>query len=77
MDQKWLQWNILVPPIKITHRTTLTGRHSNAGRDADTVVNDSKHVDVVLHACFQAWDGAGGGIPWDPYLELHTLERDR
>lgn len=47
---------------------TLTGRNSDAGRDADTVVNDSKHVDVVLHSRFQARDGAGGHIAWNPNL---------
>lgn len=47
---------------------TLTGRYSDASRDADTVVNDSKHVDVVLHSCLQARDGAGGHIAWNPNL---------
>lgn len=32
----------------------LTGPNSNAVGDADTVVNDSEHVDVVLQACIQA-----------------------
>lgn len=39
---------------KQPQRSALTGRDSNAGRDADAVVNDSEHVDVVLYACFQA-----------------------
>lgn len=47
---------------------TLTGRNSDASWDADTVVNDSKHVDVVLHSCLQARDGAGGHIAWNPNL---------
>ena len=40
--------------VKTTQRTALTGRNSDAGRDADAVVNDSEHVDVVLHARLQA-----------------------
>lgn len=47
---------------------TLTCRNSDACRNADTVVNDSKHIDVVLHSCLQAWDGAGGHIAWNPDL---------
>lgn len=35
-------------------RTALTGPNSNAVRDADTVVNDGEHIDVVLQACVQA-----------------------
>lgn len=69
----WLQWNIYFMPlwehfVKISHQTALTCPSSDAVRDTDAVVNDSKHVDVVLHACFQARDCAGGGIAWNPYL---------
>lgn len=54
----WRHWNIIWLPwehfIEPTQRTVLTGRNSDAGGDADTVVNDSEHVDVVLYACLQA-----------------------
>jgi len=46
----------------------LTGRGADAGGDADAVVNDGEHVDVVLHAGLQAGDSAAGGISWNPYL---------
>lgn len=46
-----LPWEHFIEP---TQRTVLTGRNSDASRDADTVVNDSEHVDVVLYACLQA-----------------------
>lgn len=46
----------------------LTGPNSNAVGDADTVVNDSEHVDVVLQACIQAWNPAGGGISGNSQL---------
>lgn len=49
-------------------RNALTGGNGDAGRDADAVVNDGEHVDVVLHACLQARDGAGGRIAWNPDL---------
>lgn len=54
--------------IEQTPRNALTGGNSDAGRDADAVVNDSKHVNVVLHACLQARDDAGGRIAWNPDL---------
>lgn len=47
---------------------TLTCRNSDASRNADTVVDDSKHIDVILHSSLQAWDGAGGHIAWYPNL---------
>ena len=53
-------------------KTKLTGPNSNTGRNADCVVDDSKHIDVVLHACFQPCDSAGGGVAWNPHLQLHT-----
>lgn len=34
--------------IEQTQRTALTGQNSDAGRYADTVVNDSKHVDIIF-----------------------------
>lgn len=40
--------------VRAGRRTVLTGGDGDAGRDADTVVNDGKHVDVVLHAGLQA-----------------------
>lgn len=46
----------------------LTSGDGDAGGDADAAVNDSEHIDVVFHACLQAWDGAGGGIAWNPDL---------
>lgn len=54
--------------IEQTPRNALTGGNGDAGRNADTVVNDSEHVDVVLHACLQARDGAGGRIARNPDL---------
>lgn len=54
--------------IEQTPRNALTGGNGDAGRDADAVVNDSEHVDVVLHACLQARDGAGGRIARNPDL---------
>lgn len=54
--------------IEQTPWNALTGGNGDAGRDADAVVNDSEHVDVVLHACLQAWDGAGGRIARNPDL---------
>lgn len=49
-------------------RAALACRDGDAGGDADAVVDDSEHVDVVFHACLQAEDGAGGGITWNPNL---------
>lgn len=46
----------------------LTGPNSNTGRNADSVVNDSKHIDVVLHACLELQDSAGSRVAWNPYL---------
>lgn len=70
MDQTWHF-------VKTTHKTALTGPNSDAVRDADAVVDDGEHVDVVLHAGVQACDGAGCGIAWNSYLELHACHRDR
>lgn len=49
-------------------RGALACRDGDAGGDADAVVDDSEHVDVVFHACLQARDGAGSGIAWNPNL---------
>lgn len=46
----------------------LTGPNSNTGRNADSVVNDSEHIDVVLHASLELQDSAGSRVAWNPYL---------
>lgn len=51
-----------------TERGALTCWDGDAGGDADAVVNDSKHVDIVFHTCLKARDGAGGGVAWNPNL---------
>lgn len=51
-----------------TERGALTRWDGDAGGDADAVVNDGEHVDVIFHACLKARDGAGGGISWNSNL---------
>lgn len=50
------------------HMIALTGPNSNTGRNADSVVNDSEHIDVVLHASLELQDSAGSRVAWNPYL---------